>query len=72
MVPMDWPRSSGYRLRIYSPSDQPATASAGVFPFPAPSIRSPSGQRRGFAPADQTWELDPAVAADLRESGYGH
>jgi hypothetical protein len=33
MVPIDWPESSGYRLGIYSPSDTPVTASAGVFPF---------------------------------------
>jgi len=34
MVPIDWPGSSRYRLGIYSPSDTPVTASAGVFLFP--------------------------------------
>jgi hypothetical protein len=33
MVLIDWPESSGYRVDIYSPSDQPVTASAGVFLF---------------------------------------
>ncbi len=33
MVLVDWPEVSGYRVAIYSPSDQPVTASAGVFLF---------------------------------------
>jgi len=71
MVPIDRPEPSDYGVDIYSPSDQPVTASAGVFPFPAPSIRSQSGHRRGFAPADQAWELGAAIAANPRGLGYG-
>jgi len=69
---IDQPGRSGYRVDIYSPSDQPETASAGVFSLAsAPSIRSQNAHRRGFAPADHAWELDAAIAADLRELGYG-
>jgi hypothetical protein len=32
-VLIDWLESSGYRVVIYSPSDQPVTASAGVLLF---------------------------------------
>lgn len=35
IVLIDWPGGSGYRMDIYSPSDQPVTASAGVFSFEA-------------------------------------
>lgn len=31
VVPIDWRGSSGYRMDIFSPSDQPVSASAGVF-----------------------------------------
>ena len=30
-VPIDWRGGSDYRIGIYSPSDQPVSASAGVF-----------------------------------------
>jgi len=72
MVLIDWPERSGYRVDIYSPSDQPVTASAGVFSsVPAPSIRSQIAHRRGFAPADNAWDLTAAIAANLREFGHG-
>lgn len=72
IVPIDRPERSDYGIGIYSPSDQPVTASAGVFSFTsAPSIRSQNAHRRGFTPADQAWELDAAIAAKLRELGYG-
>jgi hypothetical protein len=68
---IDRPERSGYRVDIYSPSDQPVTASAGVFSFPAPSIRSQNAHRRGSTPADQAWGLDAAIAANPQELGYG-
>jgi hypothetical protein len=56
-VPIDWPESSGYRLVIYSPSDTPVTASAGVFLFAsAPSIRSKIAHGRVFKPTELAWE----------------
>ena len=68
---IDQPGRSGYRVDIYSPSDQPETASAGVFSFPAPSTRSQNGHGGGFKPTEFTRELDAAIAANLRELGYG-
>lgn len=68
---IDWPERSGYRVDIYSPSDQPVTASAGVFSFPAPWIRDENTDGRAFEPTELAPELDAAIAANLRELGYG-
>ncbi|MHB8398139.1 MAG: hypothetical protein ACYDCI_04300 [Candidatus Limnocylindrales bacterium] len=72
MVPIDQPEPSDYRVDIYSPSDQPVTASAGVFSFTsAPSIRSQNARGRVFEPTELARELDAAIAANLRELGHG-
>ena len=71
IAPIDRPERSGYRVDIYSPSDQPVTASAGVFSFPAPWIRDESTDGRGFEPTELARELDASIAANLRELGYG-
>ncbi len=68
---IDRPERSDYRADIYSPSDQPVTASAGVFSFPAPSTRSQNAHGRVFEPTEFTRELDAAISSDLRELGYG-
>ncbi len=69
---IDRPERSDYRVDIYSPSDQPVTASAGVLSFAsAPSIRSQNAHGRGFKPAELASNVDLAKAANLRELGYG-
>ena len=72
MVPIDRPEPSDYGVDIYSPSDQPVTASAGVFSSAsAPSIRSQNAHGRVFKPTEQAWELNAAIAVNLWELGYG-
>lgn len=72
IVPIDRPERSDYRVDIYSPSDQPVTASAGVFSFAAaPSIRTQNAHGRGFKPIELVRELAAAIAANLRELGHG-
>jgi len=72
MDPIDRPERSDYRVDIYSPSDQPVTASAGVFSSTsAPSIPSQNAHGRGFKPIELAPELDAAIASDLREFDRG-
>jgi hypothetical protein len=69
---IDQPGRSGYRVDIYSPSDQPETASAGVFSLAsAPSIRSQIAHGRVFEPTEFARGLDAAVTSDLRELDRG-
>lgn len=69
---IDRPERSDYRVDIYSPSDQPVTASAGVFSSVSPpSIRSQIAHGRVFEPSEVVWGLDDAIAANVRELGYG-
>lgn len=69
---IDRPERSGYRVDIYSPSDQPVTASAGVFSFTsAPSISSQNAHGKGSEPTELSRELYAATAANLRELRYG-
>ena len=71
-VPIDRPERSDYGVGIYSPSDQPVTVSAGVFSsVSAPSIRSQNAHGRSSEPTEHAREPDVAVAAVLRELGYG-
>lgn len=71
IVLIDRRRVSGYLDGIYSPSDQPVTASAGVFSFPAPATRSQNMDGRGFKPTEFSRELNAAIAANLREFAHG-
>ncbi len=72
MVLIDRPERSDCRVDIYSPSDQPVTASAGVFSSTSPPwISTQNAQGRGLEPTELTPELDAAIAANLRELGCG-
>jgi hypothetical protein len=71
IVLIDRPASSRYRVDIYSPSDQPVSASAGVFSFPAPATRSQNMDGRGFKLTEFSRELNAAIAANLLELGFG-
>jgi hypothetical protein len=72
MVVIDRLGRPDYRVDIYSPSDQPVTASAGVFSsVSAPSIRSQIAHGRVSEPIELAWELDAAIAANLTELGHG-
>jgi len=71
IVLIDRPGRSDYRVGIYSPLDQPVTASTGVFSFPGPATRGQNSDGRGFEPTELALELDAAIAADLTELGYG-
>lgn len=71
IAPINRPERSGCRVDIHSPSNQPVTASAGDFPFPASTIRNENAHRRNSEPTELAPELDVAIAAKLRELGYG-
>jgi len=70
--PIDRRGSLTHRPLIYSPSDQPVTASAGIFSsVSAPSIRSQIAHGRVSEPTEHAPELDAPIAANLTELGYG-